>query len=90
MEQFPAIIGVTPGRAGEAWLDELLKQQLIRSYYLRLNLIPTFLAQLWALRLAYPPKTDPRRSQVRPHVIYRKALPHLHSLFNIAFLRLLF
>lgn len=70
MEQFPAIIGVTPGRAGGAWLDELLKQQLIRSYYLRLNLIPTFLAQLWALRPAYLPKTIPVETSTAPGKAY--------------------
>ena len=66
MEQFPAIIGVIPGRAGRAWLDEPLKQQLIRSYYLRLDLIPTFLAQLWALRPAYLPKTIPVETSTAP------------------------
>ena len=29
---------------------------------------PTFLAQLWALRPAYLPTTDPRRNQVRPQM----------------------
>lgn len=70
MEQFPAIIGVTPGRAGGAWLDEPLKQQLIRSYYLRLNLIPTFFAQLWALRPAYLPKTIPVETSTAPGKAY--------------------
>ena len=64
MEQFPAIIGVTPGRAGGAWLDELLKQQLIRSYYLRLNLNRTF--NVVSHYGWLPELLNPRRNQYKP------------------------
>ena len=82
VEQFPAIIDAASGRAGRARLGEPLKQQLIRSYYLRLILIPTFLAQFWALRPAYLPKTIPVETITAPGNRFFFIICLLHSFRN--------
>ena len=82
VEQFPAIIDAASGRAGRARLGEPLKQQLIRSYYLRLILIPTFLAQFWALRPAYLPKTIPVETITAPGNKFFFIICLLHSFRN--------